>query len=50
MQGKNISVGDAVSWIGCGWGNFTKNPGIWIVLGLILLVGSIIAGVYPLRG
>lgn len=50
MQGKNISVGDAVSWIGCGWGNFTKNPGIWIVLGLILLVGSIILAFIPFVG
>ncbi len=50
MQGKSISVGDAVSWIGCGWGNFTKNPGVWIVLGLILIVGSIILAFIPFVG
>lgn len=50
MQGKSVSVGDAVSWIGCGWGLFTKNAGIWIVLGLILFVGIIVLSFIPFVG
>jgi len=50
MQGKSISVGDAVSWIGCGWGVFVKNPGVWIVLALILIVGIIVVSIIPLIG
>jgi uncharacterized membrane protein len=50
MQGKSVGVGEAVSWIGCGWGIFTKNAGIWIVLGLITLVGIIVLSFIPFVG
>jgi uncharacterized membrane protein len=48
MQGKSVGVGEAVSWIGCGWGIFTKSPGIWIVMALILGLGGFILLIIPL--
>ena len=35
MEAKTVDVSRGLSWLSCGWRIFTKNPWVWIMLGLV---------------
>lgn len=47
---RAVDAGRGVNWWSDAWALFMKNPGMWIVLGLILLIVFIVLGVIPLLG
>ncbi len=50
MQARAVTVADAIGWISCGWRIFMRNPGLWIVLGLIFLAVVGVVSVIPFLG
>lgn len=49
-QPRTVDAGRGVAWWAEGWALFTRNAGMWVVLGLILLVISIVLAVIPILG
>jgi hypothetical protein len=47
---RNVEAGRGTAWWTEGWALFTKNAGLWIVLGLILLVVFIVLSFIPFIG
>ncbi|HJV62442.1 MAG TPA: BPSS1780 family membrane protein, partial [Albitalea sp.] len=47
---RSVDGGRGVSWWSDAWTLFTKQPGMWVVFGLILMVLFGIMGVVPLLG
>ncbi|HEX6707140.1 MAG TPA: BPSS1780 family membrane protein [Albitalea sp.] len=47
---RTLDGGRGVSWWSDGWALFMKNPGMWIVLGLLLFVIFVVLSVIPLIG
>jgi hypothetical protein len=43
LDGRAVSIGRGLSWIGGGWHLFKQSPGIWIGIVLILLGISVVA-------
>lgn len=50
MEPKSVETGRAVAWFGGGWRIFAKNPGMWLLLTILLLVLAIVIGAIPLGG
>lgn len=50
MSHENVEAGAGWTWITRGWDIFMKNPGIWIVLALILGVIYFVLGFIPFIG
>ena len=50
VEPRSVDAGRGISWWSEAWALFTKNAGMWIVLGLILLVILIVLSVIPLLG
>lgn len=50
LQPHRVAIGRSVDWLAYGWGNFLRNPGVWIAQGLILIVVLFVAGLIPLFG
>ncbi|MFO1337344.1 MAG: BPSS1780 family membrane protein [Burkholderiaceae bacterium] len=50
MEPKSVDAGRGVNWWTDGWTLFMKNPGMWVVLGLVLLVICVVLGFVPLLG
>ncbi len=50
MEPKSVDAGRGVNWWTDGWALFMKNPGMWIVLGLVFLVICILLSFIPLLG
>lgn len=50
MQPKSVDAGRGVNWWTDGWALFMKNPGMWIVLGLIFIVITVVLNFVPLLG
>jgi len=50
MQAKKVDVGQGVSWISCGFRIFMKNPGVWVVLAIILLGIAVVLSFIPIVG
>lgn len=50
MQSQSVDAGKAVSWYGFGWTVFMRNPGIWIMMILLIGVAMLIALFVPLIG
>ena len=48
--GRTVDSGRGVAWWSESWALFAKNPGMWIVFGLIFLVGFAVLSVIPLIG
>jgi len=46
-EGQSVPAGNGVSWIGAGWGIFKQQPGMWILVILILVV-LMLLGAIPL--
>ncbi|WP_280154655.1 BPSS1780 family membrane protein [Piscinibacter sp. XHJ-5] len=47
---RNVEAGRGTGWWTEGWALFTKNAGLWIVLGLILLVVFVVLSFIPFIG
>jgi uncharacterized membrane protein len=47
---RGVDAGRGVNWWTDAWALFMKNPGMWIVLGLIFLIVCIVLSVIPLLG
>lgn len=47
---RSVDAGRGVAWWSEAWALFMKNPGMWVVLGLILLIITIVLSVLPLIG
>lgn len=47
---RSVDAGRGLGWWGDAWALFTKNAGMWIVLGLILLIIFIVLAFIPLLG
>ena len=47
---RNVDSGRGMAWWSESWDLFMKNPGIWLVFGLIVLVGSVVLSVIPVIG
>jgi uncharacterized membrane protein len=50
MDAKAVTVADAVAWFGGGWRIFMRNPGLWIVFGLALIVTTVVLTLVPFVG
>jgi uncharacterized membrane protein len=49
-QPRSVEAGRGVAWWTEGWALFMKNPGMWVVFGLILLGIFFVMGLVPLIG
>jgi hypothetical protein len=47
---RNVEAGRGVAWWSEAWALFMKNPGMWVVFGLILLIIWIVLSFLPLIG
>jgi len=50
VQARSVDAGRGVNWWTEGWALFTKNPGMWIVLALVLIVIFVVLAFVPLLG
>src|SRR3989304_5063499 len=50
MEARTVGVGRGLSWLACGWGNFTASPGMWIALCVLLIVISAVVSRIPMLG
>jgi uncharacterized membrane protein len=46
-EGQTVPAGNGWSWIAAGWGLFKQQPGIWILVAVILLVLMIVIAAIP---
>lgn len=47
---RGVDTGRGVNWWTDAWALFMKNPGMWVVLGLVLLVICVVLGMVPMIG
>jgi hypothetical protein len=47
---RSVDAGRGTAWWGESWAMFMKNPGMWLVYGVIFFVGCGILGVIPVIG
>lgn len=50
MNPRSVDASRGVAWFGGGWRIFAKNPGMWLLLTIMLVVLVIVLGVLPLGG
>lgn len=50
MQSQSVDAGSAVTWYGFGWRTFMANPGIWVVMMLLIAVVVLVLQIIPLVG
>jgi uncharacterized membrane protein len=50
METRAVTVADGIGWFSCGWRIFMRNPGLWIVLGLIFLAIVVVLSLIPFLG
>jgi hypothetical protein len=50
IQSQRVDVGGGVRWIGDGFRNFARNPGIWIVITVIVIILFAICAAVPFIG
>lgn len=48
--GRQVLVGQGVTWLSGGWALFKEAPGMWILFTVILLVASVVMNFIPLGG
>ena len=48
--GRTVEAGRGLEWLKQGWQLFTKNPGIWIAIAVILMVIVIVLSLVPVAG
>jgi uncharacterized membrane protein len=47
-EGQSVPAGNGSSWIGAAWGLFKQQPGMWILVMIVLLALSVVLGLIPL--
>ena len=50
MEAKTVDVSRGIAWFTGGWRIFMKNPGLWIVLGVITLIIAVALFLLPFVG
>ena len=50
MEAKAVDVSRGIAWFSGGWRIFMKNPGLWIVLGIIVLAITVVLSIIPILG
>ncbi|HNQ57120.1 MAG: BPSS1780 family membrane protein [Candidatus Desulfobacillus denitrificans] len=48
--GRSVAAGRGIEWLKQGWQLFTKNPGMWIAIAVILMVVFIVLSFIPVIG
>lgn len=48
--GRNVDAGRGLEWLKQGWQLFTKNPGMWIAIAVILMVIVVVLSLIPFVG
>jgi uncharacterized membrane protein len=49
-EGRRVEAGSGLEWLKQGWQLFTKNPGMWIAIAVILLVIAVVLNFIPVVG
>ena len=49
-RGRVVDAGRPVEWLKGGWELFTKNAGLWVGLGLVVMVIVLVLGMIPMIG
>lgn len=49
-KGRSVDAGRGVAWWTEAWALFMKAPGLWLVFGLAVVVGSIVLSIIPVIG
>ena len=50
MTPRTVAAGNGWSWIADGFNLFTKNPVMWVVITLVMVIGVMIVSLIPLLG
>lgn len=50
MNFRTVGAGNGLQWISRGFELFAKNPGMWVLLTALLLVGAIVLAMVPVLG
>ena len=50
MEAKTVDVSRGIVWFSGGWRIFMKNPGLWVVLGVIMLAIVAVLSIIPILG
>ena len=50
MEAKTVDVSRGIVWFSGGWRIFMKNPGLWVVLGIIMLAIVVVLSIIPILG
>lgn len=50
MTIRTVDAGNGMKWITDGFSLFAKNPGMWVVLAVVLLIGTLILAFIPFLG
>jgi uncharacterized membrane protein len=50
VEGRGVAAGRPVDWLKAGWGDFMRNPGVWIGMTVVLLVIVTVLNFIPLIG
>lgn len=50
MQARVVTVAEGIKWFACGWRIFMRNPGLWIVLGLLFIAVVVVLSLIPFLG
>lgn len=48
--GRRVEAGRGLEWLKQGWALFTRNPGVWLALAVILVVIAFVLGSIPFLG
>jgi uncharacterized membrane protein len=49
-EGRSVDPSQGVAWWTEAWGLFMKNPGMWVVFGLIFFIGYLVLSFVPVLG
>lgn len=50
MEAKTVDVSRGIVWFTGSWRIFMKNPGLWVVLGIIMLAIVVVLSIVPILG
>lgn len=50
MEAKTMDISRGIVWFSGGWRIFMKNPGLWVVLGIIMLAITVVLSIIPILG
>jgi hypothetical protein len=47
MDPKSVEIGRGAAWFGCGWQIFVKNPGVWVLMAVVVIVAALVLSSIP---